>query len=75
MGTESHSIGLGSDILNQVFVQAETNKMADSLCTGESSESHKQDKKRESFFLSARGSLYLCGLVELLLDVHCGICI
>ena len=58
MGTESHSIGLDSDILNQVFVQVETNKMADPLCTGKSNESHKQDKKRESF-LSAWGSLYL----------------
>ena len=71
VGTQSESVDLGSDIQNQAFVQAATNQMVEPLpiledCIGDSTESCKADKKRESFFDRTAGILALvrpCGII------------
>ena len=73
VGTESDSVDLGSDIQNEAFVQAATSEMAELLplledCTaaGESNESCKPGKKRDSFFDRTAGILALvrlCGII------------
>jgi len=71
VGTQSESVDLGSDVQNQAFVQAATNQMVEPLsiledCIGDSTESCKADKKRESFFDRTVGILALvrpCGII------------